>query len=110
MKVLIVDDSLLAEHAIKSYFDKLGYSEIYLAKNGEIAKEMYSELNPDIITVDAVMPGISGVDFIKYVNQKRPDNSKIIMISSDELPNEDKSRIRVDKYLIKQFRKLNSFA
>ncbi|MCH8906390.1 MAG: response regulator [Candidatus Heimdallarchaeota archaeon] len=69
MKVLIVDDSLLANHALKSYFDKLGHEIVGLAKSGEEAKTMLHETTPDIVTVDSVMPGISGTELIQFINQ-----------------------------------------
>jgi len=104
VRVLIVDDSLLAEHALKSYFMKLDHEVIGLAKTGEIGQEMYEEYEPDLVTVDAVMPGMSGQDYIKYLNKKEKEKGKkttILMISSDEISEEEASQIRVDKYLVK---------
>ncbi|MCY3410489.1 MAG: response regulator [Candidatus Heimdallarchaeota archaeon] len=104
MKVLIVDDSLLAEAAIKSYFVKLGHDVVGLAKNGEIAKNLIEEHNPDLITVDAVMPGMSGQDLIKYINSRDEEtgnNTKILMISSDTIPTEEKQEMKVNSYIIK---------
>ncbi|MHA2250172.1 MAG: response regulator [Candidatus Kariarchaeaceae archaeon] len=104
MRVLIIDDSLLAEYALKSYFIKLGHEVIGLARNAEDGKKKYLELKPDLITVDAVMPGISGQELIKYVNQN--DNNtdrktKILMISSDNIPEEERRELNVDRYIIK---------
>lgn len=104
MKVLIVDDSLLAEHALKSYFIKLGHIVVGLAKNGNLAKKMYNLNKPDIVTVDAVMPGISGVEFVQWINQQDKDNQTntlVYMISSDEISEPDQAKIKADGYIIK---------
>ncbi len=104
MKVLIVDDSLLAEHALKSYFVKLNHEVVGLAKNGDNAKELYEKKKPDIVTVDRVMPGIDGVELIKYINKRDTElgrRTRILMISSDQIPHEEKNKIKVDKYIIK---------
>ena len=104
MKVLIVDDSLLAEHALRNYFIKLGHDVVGMARNAKTGKQMYRDLNPDIVTVDAIMPGESGPEFIAHINQIESQNgnrSKIIMISSDTISNDVKARIRVDSYIEK---------
>ena len=105
MRVLIVDDSLLAEHAIKSYFTKLGHEVVGMSKTGEAALEAYkNESSIDIVTVDAIMPGMSGPEFIKELNQYNTSTGrkpKIIMISSEQISNEVRLGITVDKYLVK---------
>ena len=104
LNVLIVDDSLLAEHALKSYFVKLGHNVVALAKNGEVGKELFNQHQPDLVTVDAVMPGISGQDFIKYLNAEDEANgtvTKILMISSDIIEPIERGEMRVDGYIVK---------
>lgn len=113
MKILIVDDSLLAGYALKSYFEKLGVDDVSFAKTGEIGKEMFKEISPDLITVDAIMPGISGFEFIQFLNDydsKNKKKTKIVMISSEEIPSNERKQIKVDKYLIKPitFQKLKT--
>ena len=49
---------------------KLGHEIVGMAKNGDIAKDLFHSLNPDIVTLDQVMPGnISGTDLVKYINK-----------------------------------------
>jgi two-component system chemotaxis response regulator CheY len=105
MRILIVDDSLLAEHALKSYFMKLGHEIVGIAKNGDIAKEMFHTLNPEIVTVDQVMPGsITGTDLVKYINKKDKEEGKqthLLMITADDLPEEIKIDLKVSAYILK---------
>jgi len=104
LKVLIVDDSLLAGHALKSYFVKLGHEVLGLARDGQKGKEMYLSDLPDLITVDAIMPEVSGVELIQYINKMDAQNNrstKILMISSDIISQEEKNTLKVSKYLVK---------
>lgn len=105
MRILIVDDSLLAEHALKSYFSKLGHEVVGMAKNGDTAKEMFHSLNPDIVTIDQVMPGnITGTDLVKYINKKDEEegnSTHLLMITSDDLPEEIKVDLKVAAYILK---------
>ncbi|MHA2502675.1 MAG: response regulator [Candidatus Kariarchaeaceae archaeon] len=104
LDVLIVDDSLLAEHALKSYFTRLGHNVVGLARDGDQGKELYESHKPDLVTVDAIMPGMSGQDYIRYLNQKDKENgtqTKIMMISSDLISDQERAELRVDCYLIK---------
>ena len=54
MKILIIDDSMLAEYAIKSYFVKLGHEVVGLARNGEVGKSMFEEKEPDLVSYSAL--------------------------------------------------------
>ncbi|MDH5403980.1 MAG: response regulator [Candidatus Heimdallarchaeota archaeon] len=104
MKVLIVDDSLLAEHAIKSYFEKLGHEVVGLSKNGEEAKNKLLELKPDLVTVDEVMPGMNGTEFVEIINGLDKENNtktRVFIISSDEIPQQNREKIEVDSYILK---------
>ena len=105
MDVLIVDDSMLANHALKGYFTKLGHNVVGIAKNGQQGMDLFSKSKPQVVTVDAIMPGdISCVDFIKYVNSKDKESgkkTKILFISSDEIKSEIRNEIQVDTYIVK---------
>ena len=105
MRIVIVDDSLLAEHALKSYFMKLGHEVVGMAKNGDIATELYHSLKPDIMTIDQVMPGnIAGTDLVKYINRMDEEEERsthLLMITSDDLPEEIKIDLTVSAYILK---------
>ena len=104
MDVLIVDDSLLAEHAIKSYFTRLDLNVVGLAKTGNIGKEKFVELQPDLVTIDAVMPGMPGRELVKFINDYDKQNgktTKVFMITSSTITDEDKTNMKVDAYIIK---------
>ena len=50
-------------------------------ENGEEAIARYSEVRPDIVTMDIIMPGIDGLETAQVLLNEHPD-AKILMISS----------------------------
>lgn len=80
-KVLIIDDSPFIAKEIGDIIESKGYAVAGHAKNGEIGIEMVKSLDPDIITLDIIMPGIDGIETAQEILKFRPE-SKIVMLSS----------------------------
>jgi two-component system chemotaxis response regulator CheY len=79
--VLIVDDSLYMRTVIKDALEQAGYRVIGQASNGEEAIDLAFDLQPDIITLDNILPDMIGTDILKvYTEEGLP--SKVIMISA----------------------------
>jgi two-component system chemotaxis response regulator CheY len=66
-KLLIVDDSAVQREVIASTFKSFGFTEIYFAKDVKEALILFIQINPDIITMDIIMPGINGVAGIEQI-------------------------------------------
>ena len=89
---------------LKSYFIKLGHNVVGLAKNGEIGEAKFLELQPDLVTIDSVMPGMSGQELIKFINhfdRKNGKNTRIMLISSNKIEDNERRSMGVDQYLLK---------
>jgi YesN/AraC family two-component response regulator len=80
-RILIVDDSIVMRRNLEKIFVDAGHEVVGQAINGMQSVLLYSELNPDIVTMDITMPIMSGVDAVSYIINKDPDAS-IIMISA----------------------------
>lgn len=79
--ILIVDDSVYMRMLIKTAVEKIGYEVIGEAPNGETAIEMAIEHEPDLITLDNVMPDMFGMEVIKTLKDEGI-TSEIIVISA----------------------------
>jgi len=79
--VLVVDDSLYMRTVIKDALEHAGYKVVGQAANGEEAIDMAFELQPDIITLDNILPDMIGTDILKVYTQEGL-LSKVIMISA----------------------------
>ena len=80
-RVLVVDDSLYMQSIIKSTLEEAGYEVVGLAANGESAVDMALETEPDIITLDNILPDMLGLDVIKVLKEENV-SSKILMVSA----------------------------
>ena len=81
MKVLICDDSMLVRKKLADILTKLGITAIFNASNGEEAVDAYKTNQPDIVFMDIVMPGKTGLEAL--VDIKEFDkNAKVVMVST----------------------------
>jgi len=79
--VIIADDHDIIRKGIKSVLEAHSeYKVIAEAKDGQEAKDLSSELKPDILLLDITMPKISGLDIIKQVHRLSP-KTKIAVIT-----------------------------
>ncbi|WP_413367481.1 response regulator [Lysinibacillus sp. 3P01SB] len=79
--VLIVDDAMFMRVAIGNMLKEWGFEVIGEASNGRQAIEKYRELQPDLVTMDITMPGMSGIDAVKQIISEFP-HAIIIMITA----------------------------
>ncbi|RKZ35949.1 MAG: response regulator [Gammaproteobacteria bacterium] len=83
-KILIVDDSPSYQTTMKQSLEKNGYDTL-VATNGEDALAAAKNDKPDLILMDVVMPGMSGFQATRKLNQD-PDTASIpvIIVSSKD--------------------------
>ena len=81
-RVLIVDDAMFMRAMIKDILLNAGGFEIVgEAQDGEEAIKMHEQFNPDLITMDIVMPNVDGIEATRRVIEKDP-SVKIVMCSA----------------------------
>ncbi len=81
-KVLIVDDALFMRTMIKDILQGSGrYQVIGEATNGQEAIKKYQELQPDLITMDIVMPVMDGIEAARTI-LKQDSDVRIVMVSA----------------------------
>jgi two-component system, chemotaxis family, chemotaxis protein CheY len=80
--VLIVDDSLYMRTLINEALVGAGFQVVGQAGNGESAIDMAIELQPDLITLDNILPDMIGTDILRVLKQEENIRSKVIMISA----------------------------
>ncbi|MEO1170552.1 MAG: response regulator [Myxococcota bacterium] len=80
-KVLIVDDAIFMRNMLKDIFSGDDYEVVGEAANGVEAVEKFKELNPDLTTMDIVMPFKSGIEATKEILAS-DKNAVIVMCSA----------------------------
>lgn len=104
INALIVDDSALMRKLLKDILINQGISTIYEANNGDDAIDIYKEKKPNLVTMDNIMPGISGIECLKEILQI-DKNANIIMVTSvgQEKIIKNALTIGAKGYLVKPF-------
>ena len=67
LKLLVVDDNAHMRKLVVTILQAFGALQIYEAANGEQAWAMLRDANPDVIVLDWVMEGMTGLEFAKQV-------------------------------------------
>lgn len=86
IKVMIVDDAMFMRNMIAEIFNgkKHGDEEFEVvteAENGLEAVAKYREHKPDIVTMDIVMPEMTGIEALKEI-MDMDDSANVIMCSA----------------------------
>lgn len=81
LEILIVDDEPGVLHAIKRVLRPTGYT-IHVAESGQQAMQVLANNAIAVVLTDQRMPGMSGADLLKYINQFYPQT--ITMMLSGE--------------------------
>lgn len=103
-KIMVVDDSRIAQLQLQEILSGTDYQVIACCQNGEDALELYDKVQPDLVTMDIVMPGMDGLDAARLLIQAHPQ-ARILMVSSlayDDTINEA-SRIGAKGFVYKPF-------
>ena len=78
--ILIVDDIPFVRKTLSEIAVELGYKIAGEAVDGADAIEKYSALKPDLVTMDIVMPRLSGIEAARQIVQE-DKNAVIVMIT-----------------------------
>jgi NarL family two-component system response regulator LiaR len=83
ISVLITDDHTVVRKGLKALLsaEKYGIEVVGEASNGDQAIQIASQLTPDVILMDLVMPGKSGLDAIVEIKQMQPE-ARILVLTS----------------------------
>lgn len=84
IRVLVVDDSAYIRKVVKQILERSPFIEVVgTAFNGIDALEKVIELNPDVITLDLIMPEMNGIEFLVEQMKRKPIPVVISSIASE---------------------------
>jgi len=103
-KILIADDAPIIRLMIKDIVEFSGYEVVGEANNGVEAIAMYSELKPDLVTLDIIMPEKDGIEALEEI-LKIDSSAKVVMVTAiDQRESLMKAiRLGATDYIVKPF-------
>jgi CheY-like chemotaxis protein len=108
---LLIDDSPIARRIIRHHLELIGCKIVAEAENGVQGVKLFRELQPQLITLDLIMPTFEGIDSLaafRTMRKERPE-SAILVISA--MPFEKTRQIMMQEgalgYIIKPFNKFS---
>ncbi len=101
LKILVVDDEKDICSFVKNFFSLRGY-EVFTANCGDEAFKIADEEDPLIVLQDIRMPGIDGIETLRRMKKKRPNNRVIMVTCIDDLDKMAKAKkYGADGYITK---------
>jgi two-component system response regulator HydG len=76
--ILVVDDRVESVESLKDALEGKR-QRVMIAKSGEQAVDIVRTEKVDIVLLDVVMPGISGVETLKKIKEIRPETTVVMM-------------------------------
>lgn len=82
-RLLVVDDVPLFRAGLTSALQGAGYDVVGEAADGESAVAVAEVEQPDIVLLDVLMPGISGIDALAKIQAVAPDAAIVLLTGSE---------------------------
>lgn len=101
-RVLIVEDDVKTADIVKAYLERDGY-EVLTAYDGPEGLAAARNNSPDLIVLDLLLPGLSGLDFCRVLNSESPIPIIMLTALSTELDKLAGLNLGADDYVSKPF-------
>lgn len=105
MDILIVEDEVEIAELIQLYLSKEGF-DCHICRDGGAALNRFKEIQPDLIVLDLMLPGLDGLEVCARIRQQRGVKDPYIMMLTAK--GEEMDRIiglstGADDYMVKPF-------
>jgi two-component system chemotaxis response regulator CheY len=80
-RILVADDASFMRQMIREIVEAEGYEVVGEASDGVEAVDQFKKLQPDVVTMDIVMPRRSGIDAVRGIVELDP-TARVVMCSA----------------------------
>jgi DNA-binding NarL/FixJ family response regulator len=84
VEVVVVDDHPVVRNGLRTLLTSAGMVVTGEAANGEDAVRIAAELAPDVVIMDLVMPGMSGIETTRRLVARMPHTAVLVVSMSDD--------------------------
>ena len=102
-KILVVEDELSLQETLAYNLRKQGY-EVETVGDGQGSIQVASQVNPDLILLDVMLPGMDGFEVCRVLRQEKM-TTPILMLTArdDEIDRVVGLEVGADDYMTKPF-------
>ncbi len=101
-KVLIVDDAALFQAGLAAALKAEGFDVVGQATHALSGVDLARQLQPDLVVLDILMPGMSGLEVVEKIGAAAP-GSRVVLLTSSESEEDLLAAIRLGArgYIVK---------
>jgi two-component system chemotaxis response regulator CheY len=81
MRILIVDDNESTREMVRLILQRTGHEVVGEAGDGESALKAFKDLRPEVVLLDIIMPGKSGLEVLGEIRAVDPA-AKVVMLTA----------------------------
>jgi len=101
-KILVVDDEVSLQETLAYNLKKQGY-DVVTTGDGEEGLAMAREINPDLIILDVMLPGLDGFEICRILRKEMTTPVLMLTARDDEIDRVVGLEVGADDYLSKPF-------
>jgi two-component system, chemotaxis family, chemotaxis protein CheY len=109
VRTLIVDDSPVARRVLKHRFESKGFEVVGEAANATEGLEMFRSLQPQLVTMDLLMPTVDEVDSKSLFQSIRKEGPEVAVVVISAQPKTTERAEYVRKGAVAYFEKPLNF-
>lgn len=102
-RLLLVEDDLLLARMFRRVFSRLGY-DVLVAEDGKKALLVALEMRPELVILDAILPGLHGFFVLRALKSNQVTNSSLVIMVTNlalEKKREEAYQLGAAMYVIK---------
>jgi two-component system response regulator MprA len=101
--ILLVDDDPHLMHVLAMFFDLEGY-HVLKARDGQQALDLLHEYQPDLVMLDLMMPGISGLEVCQQIRAStKLKNVPLVVFTAAETREDELKAAGADRFIAKPY-------
>lgn len=101
-KILVVDDEISLQETVAYNLKKQGY-DVQTTGDGAEALELARELQPDLIILDVMLPGLDGFEICRILRREMTTPVLMLTARDDEIDRVVGLEVGADDYMAKPF-------
>jgi two-component system alkaline phosphatase synthesis response regulator PhoP len=100
--ILVIDDESTIRKVVDAYLAAEGYT-VHQAADGDEGLAKFRQLQPDLIVLDIMLPGMNGLDLLQHIRRESEVYVLMLTAKSDEIDRVIGLTVGADDYLTKPF-------